>query len=212
MTPPPPSGTGLALASVRALPAALLIGTMVGLVSALGDGVRIMVVNGLANAISPWVLGAFAAGAVAGSPGLGAVSGVAALIAALALYYGGFLLEGHTFLVPLVAAWSVAALGTGVLLGAAGGAWRSRQDGWKTLAVGLLAGSLVAEAAHRLILIETWTGVGWGRTYTHVAAANLVIAGVLLLVLAPGRRLAATAVMLVVGGVALLALFALDLF
>jgi hypothetical protein len=54
--------------------------------------------------------------------------------------------------------------------------------------VALVCGLLLAEAAHRLILLEVWTGIEWDRTYMQVAVADIVGAGVALLVLRSGTR------------------------
>lgn len=211
MTPPTPAA-GPTTGAWRALLTAVVIGVLLGVFSSFGDAARIQLVNGLANAIGPWVVVAFAAGAIAGLPVRGAILGTVALLAGMAVYYGRFLLDGNAFLLPFLAAWSAAAVATGGLLGAAGGAWRSRRDAWRTLAAGLVIGVLLAEAAYRLLIIETWTGIGWDRTYTWTAVGDLAMAVVLLLVLAPGRRLMTLATALPIAGLMLLGLFALDLF
>jgi hypothetical protein len=168
--------------------AALLLGVLLGLFSARGDGVQLMVINGLANAASPWIILAFAAGALQRAPRDGALAGAVALLAAVVTYYAGFLAGGAAFLLPFLAVWAVAAVVAGGLLGLAGGAWRSDRARWGAAAVALVCGLLLAEAAHRLILLEVWTGIEWDRTYMQVAVADIVGAGVALLVLRSGTR------------------------
>jgi hypothetical protein len=60
------------------------------------------------------------------------------------------------------------------------------------VAVALLAGALLAEAADRLIMLEIWTGIDWERTYMQVALANIVCAAAAVLLLIERRRWPAT--------------------
>ena len=168
--------------------AAVLLGLLLGAFSTFGDSLRPMILNGLANAASPWVLTAFFAGALQRSPRRGIVGGAAAMLAGVVLYYVGALLEGHTYLLFQFAVWSAAALFSGWLYGLAGSSWKMRSDRWQSIAVGAVAGTLLAEAAHRLVLVEIWTGWEWEITYLQVAVANGVMAGGLLLALLERRR------------------------
>jgi hypothetical protein len=181
----------------------LLLGVALGLFSARGDGVRIMVINGLANAASPWILVAFAAGALQSAPRSGAVAGAIALLTGVVTYYVGFLAGGAGFLLPFLAVWAIAAILCGGLLGLAGGARRADRTGWGVPAVALVSGLLLAEAVHRLILLQVWTGIEWDRTYMQVAVADVIGAGLVLLLL--DRRVWRTAA-LAVPAVALLGL------
>lgn len=193
------------------LAAAVALGVLLGVFSARGDGVGIMVVNGLANAASPWVLAAFTAGAIGGAPRWGAAVGALALLVGVWAYYVGFLLDGHAFLLPFMGVWSVAAVASGGLVGAAGGAWSTRRVRWRAAAAALVIGALVAEAAHRLIRLEIWTGIEWDRTYMQVGVANLVLAVLALVVLAEtGRRLRVVAMAIPLAVVGLLVLLGVD--
>jgi hypothetical protein len=173
---------------VRLLLAPVVLGMLLGLFSARGDGVHVMVVNGLANAASPWIVVAFLAGTLQVDPRPGAAAGAAALLLAVLTYYVGFLAGGATFLLPLLAVWAVAAVLAGGLFGLAGGAWRADRARWGAAAVALVSGLLLAEAAHRLILLEVWTGIEWDRTYMQVAMADVVGAGLALLLLRGASR------------------------
>lgn len=64
---------------------------------------------------------------------------------------------------------------TGSLLGAAGGAWAA-QGRYPTFGPTVLAGALLAEAAHRFILVEGWTGIDLARTARQVALVDTVAA------------------------------------
>jgi len=166
----------------------LLLGVLLGLFSARGDGVHVMLINGLANAASPWVLVAFTAGALQASWRSAALAGGGALLLAVITYYVGFLAGGASFLLPFLAVWSVAAIVLGALFGVAGATWRADRAGRGATALAIVGGVLLAEAAHRLILLQVWTGIEWDRTYMQVATADTVAAAVLLLVLLDRRR------------------------
>ena len=154
---------------------AAALGLLLGLFSLVGDGARLTVVVGLANAASPWLVTAFAAGAVARHPRRGAVAGALALAIAVVVYYVGLLARdsapadiGITTL-----AWIGVAVLAGPAFGAAGGAWG---DGREPIAVGILAGALLAEAAYRFILLEAWDGIDLARTSMQVAIVDLLAA------------------------------------
>jgi Family of unknown function (DUF6518) len=185
----------------------VLFGLLLGLFSARGDGVHVMVINGLANAASPWIMVAFVAGALQPSIRFGALAGTFTLLVAVLTYYVGFLASGASFLLPFLALWAAAAVVGGGLFGLAGGAWRADRARWGAPAVALVSGLLLAEAAHRLILLQVWTGIEWDRTYMQVALADIIGAGLVLLLLRGGApwRIAAGLVPVVgVAGVALL--------
>ncbi len=187
--------------------AAMLIGLMVGAFSTFGDPIGVMVINGLANAASPWVVTAFFAGALQRGPRRAVAGGVAAMVAGVVMYYIGALLEGHTHLLFQFVVWTAAAVVSGCLFGLAGITWRMRSDLWRPIAVAAVSGTLLAEAAHRFILVEIWTGWEWEITYVQVAVANIVMAGLLLLVLLERRHwLPALGWLALVTGAALLVL------
>ena len=173
--------------AVRPVLAPALLGVLLGLFSARGDGVHVMVVNGLANAASPWIVVAFAAGAVQAALRLGAAAGAFALLVAVVTYYVGFLAGGAGFLLPFLAVWAVAAALCGGLFGLAGAAWRMDRVRWGAPAIALVCGLLLAEAAHRLILLQVWTGIEWDRTYMQVAVADMSGAALILLLLGRPR-------------------------
>ena len=168
--------------------AGVLLGLLVGALSTFGDSMRFMLINGLANAASPWVVTAFFTGALQKSWWKGMVGGVAAMLAGVLVYYIGALLEGHTYLLIQFTVWATAAVVSGCLFGLAGISWKMRSDRWRSIAVAAVCGTLAAEAAHRLLLVEVWTGWEWEVTYVQVAVANLVLACMLVPVLLERRR------------------------
>ncbi len=168
---------------IRDLAVAAALGLLLGLFSLLGDGATLTVVVGLANAASPWLVTAFAAGAAAGTPARGALTGAAALATAVVVYYLGLLARGSAPVDVAITtlAWIGVAALAGPAFGAAGGAWGARRE---PIAVGILAGALLAEAAYRFIQLEAWDGIDLARTSMQVAIANVVgavLAPVLLL-------------------------------
>ena len=167
----------------RELVVAAALGLLLGVFSLAGDGARLTVVVGLANAASPWLVTAFAAGAMARHPLRGALTGALALAIAVVVYYLGLLAldVAPTDIGITTLAWIGVAVIAGPSFGVAGGAWAERRE---AVPVGVLAGALLAEAAHRFILLEAWDGFDLGRTGMQVAVANLVgavLAPVLLL-------------------------------
>ena len=170
---------------------AIALGFALGLFSLLGDGLPIdtptIVLVALANAASPWLGTAFAAGATVPDRSLGAISGALALSVAVATYYGGLAIRGvaPADLGVVSIAWIGVALVAGPVFGAAGGTWRSSRS---PVAVAILTGALLAEAAYRFIELEAWDGIDVTRTSMQVAIVNLVAAIVLPVLLLPRDR------------------------
>jgi hypothetical protein len=170
---------------------ALALGVALGLLSLLGDGLPVdtpmIVLVALANAASPWLVTAFAAGAIARDRSRGALSGALALSVAVATYYGGIAIRSvaPSDLGVVWAAWIGVALIAGLAFGVAGGAWRSRRS---PLAVAVLAGALLAEAAYRFIELEAWDEIDVTRTSMQVAIVNVVAAALAPALLLPRDR------------------------
>jgi hypothetical protein len=170
---------------------ALALGVALGLFSLLGDGLPVdtplIVLVALANAASPWLVTAFAAGAIARDRSRGAISGALALSVAVATYYGGIAIRSvaPADLGVVSAAWIGVAVIAGLAFGAAGGVWRSRRS---PIAVAVLAGALLAEAAYRFIELEAWDGVDVTRTSMQVAIVNVVAAALAPALLLPRDR------------------------
>jgi len=199
---------------------ALLAGVVLGLFSGLGDRLPadnvLHVIIALANAAGPWLVTAFAVGALAGAPLAGALTATAALAAAVAVYYLTIYLYGNTVaeLVRSAGVWLAVSLVVGPLFGAAGGAWRRPRSRFGRIgAVALLAGTLAAEGILRLIQVEAWTGIDLARTDIQVGLIELAAAAVLpAVLLSDGQRLrgyaatvgAAVAATIVIAGALLL--------
>jgi Family of unknown function (DUF6518) len=182
-----------------------LILLVAGVALALGVGGRVIVragvelphvhawlaVGDVAKALgAPWLAAAWGVGVLAGSRGRGALAGTAALaLGTLAWYVLTLAAEGRgatDYVLPVAAAWAVAASVAGALFGLAGAAWRDGSEGVRALSVAALAGALAGEA---LLLAGEWSG----RAARAVLAAELVAA---LLVLFAARRRAPVALTL----------------
>jgi hypothetical protein len=191
---------------------ALLLGVGLGLSSALGDGASVRVLVALANAISPWLIVAFVAGALQQGPRSAAVAGGAALFAAAATYYLGIaMIQATGFPMHLAIVWFVLALVIGPAAAVLGAAWRS-ESRWRPRAAGVLAGALLGEATLQLVRIEAWDGFDLTRTYAQLAVANAVLAAAAIAVLVTPRGWpAAAGTALAVALLCLVALLGVDL-
>jgi hypothetical protein len=114
------------------------------------------------NTIGAWLAAAFVLGASARTIGTGALRGLIGLLAAVGAYYALIAVLGVGFRAlgasHAATVWGLVALVAGPLLGLAGATWR-HGSGWpRALAVGLLAGALVAEGL--AFGAARWSSVG----------------------------------------------------
>ncbi|HEX6474044.1 MAG TPA: DUF6518 family protein [Candidatus Limnocylindria bacterium] len=175
----------------------LIAGVALGLFSGLGDQLPadtpLHVAVALANAAGPWLVTAFAVGALVGTPVAGAITATLALIAAVATYYLTIYALGFSVadLMRSAGVWLAVSIVVGPVLGAAGGAWRRpRRPLHRIGAAALLAGALAAEGVLRLIQVEAWTGLDLARTDIQVGLIELAAAAVLpAVLLSSGERL-----------------------
>ncbi|WP_433043981.1 DUF6518 family protein [Dactylosporangium sp. CS-033363] len=107
----------------------------------------------LVNSGAVWAVGAFAAGAVlrTGRWRLW-IAGTAVLVGAVAGYYGGLVVFEHRHVGPDVLAgpvgWSVVGLAAGPVFATAGSWWRDERRGRRVVALCVLGGVFLAEAAY----------------------------------------------------------------
>jgi hypothetical protein len=180
-------------------------GLALGFFSAFGDGLPadtlLHVLVALANAAGPWFVVAFCVGALQPRPLRGAGAGTVALVVAVIGYYLGIYLGGHSVaeLARALIAWSVVGILVGPLLGASGAWWAGARSG-RVLGLGFLTGSLMAEAAFRLVQHQFWTGIDLARTDPQVALVDGLAALLLPWLLLPrSDRLAAYGATAVLG-------------
>jgi hypothetical protein len=92
----------------------------------------------------PWLLVAFAVGAMAGGSGRAAIAGAGSLVIAVLAYYALPHVLHRPYYTPLGLWWLVVAAPGGALFGALGNSWRS---GRRVVTIAaILTGALVAEA------------------------------------------------------------------
>ena len=175
---------------LRRLLVAALLGLGVGLFSSRADllpadtVLHVVVVMG--NAVGPWVVVGFVAGAIQGAPKSGAFGGAVALCVGVATYYGAALLtwgdRAPAFLPALAGLWLVVAASSGGIVGAAGGGWVARGR-FRLPGPIILGGALLAEAAYQFVQVEGWRGIDVARTGVQIAAVDAAIALVVPVVL-----------------------------
>lgn len=134
----------------------------------------------------PWLVAAFAAGALVGDRRWGAVAGATALVVGTLAYYalrvvlggGGPLGDGMMLRgAPVVIGWCAAAVFSGALFGHAGALWRGGGAVATVAGTALVSGALIGEA---LLLTTEWAG----RGARLVLAAELAIGAALPFLLA----------------------------
>jgi hypothetical protein len=108
---------------------------------------------------APWLAAAWGLGALAGSRRRAALAGAAALVlGTLAWYLVSLALSGPGvvgYVLPVSAAWSLAAGAAGAAFGLAGALWRDGNPAIRATSIALLAGALAGEA---WLLLGEWTG------------------------------------------------------
>lgn len=124
-------------------------GAVLGVLSRLGDGLPAGLA-GLSDIGGPWLVLAFALGALGHRPRRSAALGAASLACAAASYYGyvEFVQGGAApvHLVSLALFWVMVGLGSGAVFGLAGRCWRWGSSWARVGAVSGLTGALVGES------------------------------------------------------------------
>lgn len=160
------------LAVLCAIPLGVVVGTVGQLVDRLHPGLMWAGALGV-----PWLVVAFAAGAVARDRAAGFAAGATTIVVGTGAYYALHLAASMNLrIAPVVVAtgWALAGIACGGAFGWAGAEWRRRRgEGLAAAtAAAAIAGALVGEA---LLLSQEWSG----RAAEAVLAAELV-AGALL--------------------------------
>jgi hypothetical protein len=147
------------LAVVVAVAAGLLLGVGGQHASRVHDGLRWGEALG-----APWLVLAFAVGAVVRVRVVAVAAGAVALVIGTGAYYLLHLRHGSPlgYVVPVALAWAVAAAAAGGLFAACGAAWRAGGAAWAAVP----AGALVGEA---VLLLGGWGG----RAAAFVLGAEL---------------------------------------
>jgi hypothetical protein len=186
------------LAALAAVPLGVALGSAGQLIDMVDDRLRWAGALGV-----PWLVVAFAAGAVARERAAAIVAGAVTIVVGTGSYYALHVAASMNLrLAPVVIAtgWALAGIACGGAFGWAGAEWRTRRgEGLgAAAAAAAIGGALVGEA---LLLSQEWSG----RAAEAILAAELV-AGALLPVLLIRRPVALaiglTAVAAIVMGVA----------
>jgi hypothetical protein len=156
---------------MRLIAIAVVAGVLVGTVGWASDqGPRVVQWSSAVAAV--WLVGAFAAGALARGPLRSALVGAGTIVVGVGTYYVLFVfvsgLHGPREIVPVVIGWSTVGVAIGAAAGWAGDAWRRG----KPIGVALLAGALAGEA---MLLLSQWHN----RSARYVLAGELALGAVL---------------------------------
>ena len=163
---------------MRLIALTIVAGVLVGTVGWLSDqGPRLLQWSSAIAAA--WLVGAFAAGALAGGRLRAVLAGAGTIVVGVATYYVLFHFVtgslGLRYSVLVGVGWSMIGVAIGGVLGWAGDAWRHRHA--PAVGVALLSGALAGEA---ILLLGEWEN----RAARIVLAAELVLGAMLPFLLA----------------------------
>ena len=206
------AGRDSARAHARLLPsftqctAAIAVGAALGITSRVADSLAVPL-QATAEAGGPWLVVAFAIGALASRLRDGAMLGATTLVCATATYYGYIEVvqngagRGSQVLIALL--WTTIGIGAGALFGALGCVWRkpSVRVRVRAVAVGFLTGALVGEgvvlAAHTSQDGSAWLAASVAELGLGLAAPWLLLRSKQLLATATGLGVLGPAAMIV---------------
>lgn len=169
----------------------LLIGTATSFAQAWLDGTW----QALANSASPWLLGAFVAGAIQLRRGRATSAGLGCCVLEVVAYYVVTSARGFAVSRTEIVFWCVCAVLGGPLFGWAGWAWRRTRGTVRAIGAAFLPATFIAEAIGTYQL----------RLHYHRDALLFGVLGLILLAAASastrhaGRTLVATAVIALAG-------------
>jgi Family of unknown function (DUF6518) len=124
----------------------LVVGIVIGVATSFGQGTLHLPWAALVNAISPWLLGAFVAGAPQRRPWSGALAGGGACLIEVVSYYAATAVRGNAVASSEIALWIGCAVIGGPVFGYAAMSWWRGGDPKKRLAGAVLPASFMAEA------------------------------------------------------------------
>jgi Family of unknown function (DUF6518) len=133
-------------AAARPIAAAVAIGIAIGAVTALVQPHLSAPWSALANSASPWLLGGFAAGALAARRRLAVAAGLSACAVMVAAYYATAAAMEMPVARYLGAFWLACAVAGGPVSGLAGWAWRRGRGRARAYGAAFPPGTFIAEA------------------------------------------------------------------
>ena len=158
----------------RGLGVAVVVGSILGVVTQLGQSVLPEGIGQLANSISPWLTVAFFVGGLQLGPRAGAAAGFVTLALALVGYYAlVYVRFGYTGGGSALLLWTIGALAGGLVFGPAGWYWRHGEFRVRTVAAALLGSAWLAEAAY-LALVLSMNAVAIGYALVGLAVPMLL--------------------------------------
>jgi hypothetical protein len=149
----------------------IMIGALIGAATAAIQPHLGLPWSALVNSASPWLLGGFAAGAMAGRRGPAMAAGLLACVVEVRAYYStaeAIAMPVAHYLAPF---WVVCAVVGGPVAGLAGWAWRRGTGRVRAYGAAFPAGTFLAEAV----------GAYGFRLHYHPAAALFLLIGLVLL-------------------------------
>jgi hypothetical protein len=173
----------------------LLIGFLVGTATSFAQAELGGTWQALSNSASPWLLGAFAAGAIQLRWGWAAAAGLGACVLEVVAYYLVTSLRGYPVNYTWIVFWVVCAVIGGPVFGWAGWAWRRAAADLRPVGGAFLPATFIAEAIGTYQLRLHYAGPV--VLYTVIGLALLVV--VAITTRRPGRAVLATAGFAIVG-------------
>ncbi|HEY2794910.1 MAG TPA: DUF6518 family protein [Micromonosporaceae bacterium] len=173
---------------------AAVIGLAVGILTSYGQAVLDSPWSALVNSASPWLAGAFVAGALQPRVRRAALGGLVACVLEVVGYYVTTVAGGYPVSTTEIIFWTACALVGGPLFGAAGYWWWSQRRG---IGAALLPAAFLAEAIGLY-----WAVLHYRSTAYLYAIVALVLAALLSVRVTPPLRVAGWLLGLAVLGIA----------
>jgi hypothetical protein len=177
------------------LGAAGLVGLVIGTATSFAQAWLGGTWQALANSASPWLLGAFVAGAIQLRCGRAVLAGLGCCVLEVVGYYALTSARGFAVSQTEIVFWAVCAVLGGPVFGWAGWGWRRASGSVRAVGAAFLPGTFLAEAIGTYQL----------RLHYHADAVLFAVIGLILLAVvvtptrAVGRTLAATVAVTLAG-------------
>jgi hypothetical protein len=162
---------------IRSTAIVMIVGLGVGCATSFGQTHLSLPWHSLVNSASPWLVAAFAMGAVQRRAGPAVAAGTAVMVLELVGYYGTSHLRGFPVGSSILVFWAACAVVGGPIFGVGGWAWRRGPERYSPLGAALVPAAFVGEGL-----------VAYGAYLHYTTSAVLFVAIGLVAVLVLGRR------------------------